>query len=346
MGILVSYLVALLILKVAPGSAGGLDWRLILGIGAIPALVAVALRARMPESPRWLMLNGRYADTAKAFGLLGMDVSEEQAKQAADELAQVEQTRRRKTAWTAHREPAGRLARVGRCPRPGGDGGVRHRRQRQRSRRQGRGLRRQAAERERPTRFAAWFGQQWGERAPSRWNVSLDAVRSAAAYWQRQGWIAADPSRMLERRKPRPDRARALFRADVEQLPTREGVGLRERTLWRMLYETAARSAEVLTARPEPRNSRRVREVGRGRGEEPSATLNLRLKPGDNPLYHPASTLQRRRAPRTFCSTVCSSARTFHDLCHRLGAKLGSHSAKSRQESGGVWGSLGGHLPR
>ena len=100
-GILVSYLVALLILKVAPGSAGGLDWRLILGIGAIPAVVAVALRARMPESPRWLMLNGRYADTAKAFGLLGMEVSEEEAKQAAAELAQVEQARRRKTAWTA-----------------------------------------------------------------------------------------------------------------------------------------------------------------------------------------------------------------------------------------------------
>jgi sugar porter (SP) family MFS transporter len=100
-GILVSYLVALLILKVAPGSAGGLDWRLILGIGAIPALVAVALRARMPESPRWLMLNGRYADTAKAFGLLGMEVSVEEAKQAADELAQVEQARRQKTAWTA-----------------------------------------------------------------------------------------------------------------------------------------------------------------------------------------------------------------------------------------------------
>ena len=100
-GILVSYLIALVILKAAPGPAGGLDWRLILGIGAIPALVAVALRARMPESPRWLMLNGRYADTAKASGQLGMDVSEDQARQAADELARVEQARRRKTAWTA-----------------------------------------------------------------------------------------------------------------------------------------------------------------------------------------------------------------------------------------------------
>ena len=95
-------------------------------------------------------------------------------------------------------------------------------------------------------RFAGWFGQQWDRRAPSTWNVSLDAVRSAVAYWQRQGWIAADPSRLLRRRRPRPDRSRALSRAEVGRLFTREDVGLRERTLWRMLYETAARSAEVL----------------------------------------------------------------------------------------------------
>jgi len=95
-------------------------------------------------------------------------------------------------------------------------------------------------------RLAAWFGARWGDRAPSTWNVSLDAIRSAAAYWRRQGWITADPSRMLRRRKPRPDRFRALSRADVEQLLTRADISLRERTLWRMLYETAARSAEVL----------------------------------------------------------------------------------------------------
>ena len=95
-------------------------------------------------------------------------------------------------------------------------------------------------------RFAEWFGAQWAHRAPSTWNVSLDAVRSAAAYWQRQGWLAADFTRMLARRKARPDRARALSRSEVERLLTREDIGLRERTLWRMLYETAARSAEVL----------------------------------------------------------------------------------------------------
>jgi integrase len=97
-----------------------------------------------------------------------------------------------------------------------------------------------------PERFAAWFGQQWGERAPSTWNVSLDAARSAAAYWQRQGWLAADFTRTLVRRKPRPDRARALSHAEVEQLLTRKDIGLRERAFWRMAYETAARSAELL----------------------------------------------------------------------------------------------------
>ena len=97
-----------------------------------------------------------------------------------------------------------------------------------------------------PERFTGWFTARWADRAPSTWNVSLDAVRAAAANWQRQGWLAADFSRQLKRRKPRPDRARALSRAEVEQLLTREDISLRERTLWRMLYETAARSAELL----------------------------------------------------------------------------------------------------
>jgi integrase len=95
-------------------------------------------------------------------------------------------------------------------------------------------------------RFAEWFGSQWVGRSPSTWNVSLDAVRSAVTYWQRQGWLAADFSRMLVRRRPRPDRARALSRSEVDQLLTRTDISLRERTFWWMLYETAARSAEVL----------------------------------------------------------------------------------------------------
>lgn len=99
-GILVSYIAAVVIFKIAPGSAGGLDWRLVLGLGAVPALLALALRTRMPESPRWLMLNGRYADTQKALGQLGMDVSEEQVRDTAQQLAEKERQLERKTQWT------------------------------------------------------------------------------------------------------------------------------------------------------------------------------------------------------------------------------------------------------
>jgi SP family arabinose:H+ symporter-like MFS transporter len=99
-GILVSYVVAVIVLKASPGSAGSSDWRLILGLGGVPALVAVALRSHMPESPRWLMLHGRYDATRDAFGRLGMEVTSEEVRRAADELRGQEQQRRTKTQWT------------------------------------------------------------------------------------------------------------------------------------------------------------------------------------------------------------------------------------------------------
>ena len=99
-GILVSYLVALLTLKVAPDAAYGADWRIILGLGAVPAILAVVLRSRMPESPRWLMHKGRYADTRKALGQLGIDVSEQQVQDSAEQLIAAETEQQRKSQWT------------------------------------------------------------------------------------------------------------------------------------------------------------------------------------------------------------------------------------------------------
>ena len=101
-GILVSYLVALLIFVLAPDSAKSADWRVILGIGAVPAGVAVLLRARMPESPRWLIHQGRYADTSAALGKLGVDVSEEEVRQSAERIKQAddEQSGPGRRLWT------------------------------------------------------------------------------------------------------------------------------------------------------------------------------------------------------------------------------------------------------
>jgi SP family arabinose:H+ symporter-like MFS transporter len=99
-GILVSYLVAVVVLKIAPASAGGADWRIILGLGALPAVLALALRTRMPESPRWLMLHKRYADTKNALATLGMEVTEQQVRDTAEQLAETERQLKRKTQWT------------------------------------------------------------------------------------------------------------------------------------------------------------------------------------------------------------------------------------------------------
>ena len=97
-GILVAYLIALLIFRVAPGSAGTVDWRLILGLGAVPALLGLGLRTTMPESPRWLMRKGRYADARDALAMLGAEVSTEDVEQTARTLAN--RSRSGRAAWT------------------------------------------------------------------------------------------------------------------------------------------------------------------------------------------------------------------------------------------------------
>lgn len=97
-----------------------------------------------------------------------------------------------------------------------------------------------------PEAVSAWVEATWGERKPATYNRGIDALRSAWTHWARQGWVGADPTSGLRRRTVAADRSRSLDRRHVEQLLTREDIPLRERTLWRMLYESAARAAEVL----------------------------------------------------------------------------------------------------
>lgn len=95
-------------------------------------------------------------------------------------------------------------------------------------------------------RVGRWFAGRWGESAAATANARLDALRSAADWWRRQGWMTGDPTRRIRRRPRTPDRTRSIGKVDIETLLTRPHLPLRERTLWRMLYETAARADEVL----------------------------------------------------------------------------------------------------
>ena len=100
-GILVSYLVALVIFSAFPGSAATVGWRLVLGLGAVPALVGLALRTQMPESPRWLLRHEKYDQVPKAMAVLGAcDFTEEEVRAAAQEVQREEDKARRRRNWT------------------------------------------------------------------------------------------------------------------------------------------------------------------------------------------------------------------------------------------------------
>src|SRR5829696_7980915 len=91
-----------------------------------------------------------------------------------------------------------------------------------------------------------WFRARYATVAPATWNRELATLRSAIAWWRAHGWLATDPTTSLARRREHPDRTRALNRAVLEALWRRDDLRLRDKTLWRLLYETAARASEAL----------------------------------------------------------------------------------------------------
>lgn len=91
-----------------------------------------------------------------------------------------------------------------------------------------------------------WFTERWGAASAATWNRNLACLRSASAYWRGQHWITGDPTAGLARAKVPPNRARARSRAAVADLLARPDIALRERVLWALLYESAARAQEVL----------------------------------------------------------------------------------------------------
>lgn len=66
LGLIVGPLVGLTLLS--SGLAGGVVWRVLLVLGAIPAAAVIALRSKMPESPRFVHhVKGRHAEAARSL---------------------------------------------------------------------------------------------------------------------------------------------------------------------------------------------------------------------------------------------------------------------------------------
>lgn len=116
-----------------------------------------------------------------------------------------------------------------------------------------------------PEDYAALMAR-WDGAAAATWNRHLSALTSFTAWAQRNEILATNPARRLERRKPARRDDRSIPRARLEKLLTDDRHGLRERVLWRMLYETAARAEEILTLNIEDLDPefRRARVTSKG----------------------------------------------------------------------------------
>jgi hypothetical protein len=88
--------------------------------------------------------------------------------------------------------------------------------------------------------------QRWHHASPATWNRHVATVRSFARYCERTRILAIDGDVELQRRAEQHDHTRSIALASLERLWERRDIDLRERTLWRLLYETAARADEVL----------------------------------------------------------------------------------------------------
>jgi site-specific recombinase XerD len=113
---------------------------------------------------------------------------------------------------------------------------------------------------------AGWFHRRYGQTAPATRVRQLAILRSACGFWRRCAWLVTDPTAGLERPPVPLDRTRALTREQIASLWRRDDVALRERALWRLLYETAARANEILSLDIEdldlPNKRARVRSKG------------------------------------------------------------------------------------
>ena len=186
-----------------------------------------------------------------------------------------------------------------------------------------------------PDLVAAVFTARWDGCAPATWNTRRVAVQAFATWCDERWPLAADPLAAVPPRRRQADNTRAIPLEDLEELWRRRTVPLREKTLWRMLYETAARASEVLALDVEDldRARRRARIRSKGGSTDmvvwaaPTARLLGRYVAGRDagPLF---LTRWRTRTAPARC-----------DLCQPTGQAWLSYwtaAAEFRKHSGGV----------
>ncbi|MEU7749325.1 site-specific integrase [Nonomuraea sp. NPDC049158] len=89
------------------------------------------------------------------------------------------------------------------------------------------------------------FTTVWPHLAARTWNRHRSAVRSFTT-WAAACWPTADLAALVERRKETTDRTKAIARYRIAALLARRDTAIRDKTLWQLAYESAARAQEIL----------------------------------------------------------------------------------------------------
>ncbi|MGF6889648.1 integrase/recombinase XerC [Nocardia sp. GAS34] len=96
------------------------------------------------------------------------------------------------------------------------------------------------------TEIGAALESLWGQAAVNTWNSRRAAVGKWLSWCAEQSWNAPQLPASAARSTPPDSETPVRSRTAIDRLIGRREVHVREKTLWRMLYETCARAEELL----------------------------------------------------------------------------------------------------
>lgn len=174
--------------------------------------------------------------------------------------------------------------------------------------------------------------QRYATATPATFNRQIATLRSFFAWASRQRLVVEDPTDALERRKGRrtarqATSQRAIDYGELEALWSRKDIALREKVLWRMLYETAGRASEILSldVLDLDLGERSAPVVGKGGGIERLhwATGTARLLPRYLGARTTGPLFLTERAPRVAMAKADIDPTTGHGrLSYRRAAEI------------------------
>ena len=134
----------------------------------------------------------------------------------------------------------------------------------------------------------AHLAAAYGQRSAAYYNRNRAALSGLFTFAVRKRWVTHNPVEEVARRRQRPTLDRAITLEELQAAWNSPDVPLRERTLWVLLYETAARASEILALNVEDLDlgERRPRQAQPARDLSPDGYARLPYRRAEELLQH------------------------------------------------------------